>query len=207
MTFEFEPKNKESPLISKAISLIDPENSQVIDLGPGNGRNIKTLLKSNAVIYVYDNDQKSIKIIKKKFINYIKYKKLFVYNTTFEDIKKLPKNNMIIAWRSLSFMPKNDFDKFWKIIVNSLKINGIFTGTFFGEHHKTLRPLDRPALFRLTKKETLSLFTSFEIISFYEEFDYDKEVSLEWGGEQYEHLYKIIAKKTRKINTFIDNIL
>ena len=40
----------------------------------------------------------------------------------------------------------------------------------------------------------MSLFKNFHIIAFHEEMEYDEEVSKEWGADQYEQLYLVVAR-------------
>ncbi len=195
---QFEPEDAESPFITKATEIAlkaKSKNLTVLDLGTGTGRNVKDLLEKGATIYAYDADPESIKLISEQFNCFLNNKKLYVYQESFEDIISLPTADMIIAWRSLPFMEKDKFPIFWEKIENALMPNGIFTGTFFGGQHKTRRPLDRPKLFKLTREEVLNLFKNFLIIDFQEEIEYDDEVSKEWGGDQFEHIYRVIAKK------------
>lgn len=195
---QFEPENAESPFIIKATEIALQEklhNLIVLDLGVGTGRNIKDLLKKDATVYAYDADPESVNLIRTKFRSFLKNKKLYVDQAFFEDMNSLPPADLIIAWRSLPFMDKDKFPAFWKKIEEALTPDGLFTGTFFGEQHKTRRPLDRPKLFRLTREEVLNLFKDFLIMDFQEEIKYDEEVSKEWGSDQFEHVYKVIAKK------------
>jgi SAM-dependent methyltransferase len=195
---QFESEDRESPLVFKASEVIlktKPKNLTVLDLGTGNGRNISYLLEKGAAVYAYDADPESIKLIRKKLNPFLKNKKLYVYKKSFEEISSLPTANMIIAWRALPFMEREQFPGFWEKIEKALVPGGIFTGTFFGEQHKTRRPVDRPKLFRSTRQEILNLFKNFQIIVFEETLEYDEEVSKAWGGDQYEHTYKVIARK------------
>lgn len=195
---QFEPENEPSPFVSKATEMVfkmKPKSPTVLDLGVGNGRNIKTLLEKGATVYAYDADPASIKLIRSEFSAFLNTKKLFARQESFEEIASLPAADMIIAWRSLPFMEEEKFPAFWKKIEEALVPSGLFTGTFFGKQHKTKRPLSSPKLFRLTRDEVLHLFKDFLIVDFQESMDYDEEVSQKWGGDQFEHIYKVIAKK------------
>lgn len=195
---QFEPENEPSPFVAKATEMvlkIKPKNPTVLDLGVGTGRNIKTLLEKGATVYAYDADPASIKLIKSEFSSFLNSKKLSVFQESFEEISSLPAADMIIAWRSLPFMEEEKFPAFWKKIETALVSGGIFTGTFFGKQHKTKRPLSNPKLFKLSREEVLNLFKAFLIVDFQESLEYDEEVSEKWGGDQFEHIYKVIAKK------------
>lgn len=195
---QFEPENEPSPFVAKATEMvlkIKPKNLTVLDLGVGTGRNIKTLLEKGATVYAYDSDPASIKLISKEFSSFLNSKKLYVRQEAFEGISSLPAADMIIAWRSLPFIKEEKFPAFWKKIEAALVPGGIFTGTFFGKQHKTKRPLNRPKIFRSTREEVFNLFKDFLIVDFQESLEYDEEVSKDWGGDQFEHIYKVIAKK------------
>lgn len=192
------PKGVANPLITKAVEMAlkaHPHDLMVIDIGAGTGRNITDLLEKGATVYAYDADPESIRIIQKQFAPFIKKEKLYVFQEYFEDISSLPKADMVIAWRSLPFMKKDDFPIFWKKMENALTTNGIFIGTFFGEENYTKHDSKKPKLFRLTHEEVLNLFTNFQIIHFQEEIEYDEEASRARHSDQFEHIYRVIAKK------------
>lgn len=192
------PEEASHSMVTEAAELAlktKPHTLKVIDLGAGTGRNMTALLGRGATVYAYDAAPESIKIMREQFQPFIKNKKLFVYQEYFEDIHSLPRADLIIAWRALSFMKKEKFPLFWQEIENALSPHGIFTGTFFGEQHETKRDAQKPHLFRLTHEEVLALFTGFQVIHFQEEIKYDEEESKKVGTDQFEHIYRIIAKK------------
>ncbi len=196
--FQSKSKCGPNPFITKASELIlkrKPKAWTVIDLGAGTGVNISELFKENATVHAYDADPESIKLIRAQFKNYLDTQKFYVYQEYFEDIPFLPPADLIVAWRSLPFMEINQFQSFWGKIEDALFPNGIFTGTFFGEKHYSKRSPKSPKIFRLTREEVLNLFTNFQIIDFHEEIEYDEKSSKSWGIDQFEHIYKVIAKK------------
>ncbi|OJW47972.1 MAG: hypothetical protein BGO67_08890 [Alphaproteobacteria bacterium 41-28] len=183
-------------LVTQAFGLIkNKKNATIIDLGAGNGKDIVNILKAGAIVYVFDADPESVNIIDKRFKYYVRSNKLLIHQMFFEDIKTLPKADMIIALCALPFMKKDKLMSFWKIIQESLNPNGIFVGTFFGEKHYAKRDPKQPKLFRLSREEILNLFTHFHILNFYEEIEYDESSSKSWGSDQFDHRYKIIARK------------
>ena len=208
--FEFEPENEESILINKAILLlkqIKKINNVVIDLGPGNGRNIIKLLEEKSTVYAYDNDLNTINLLTSKFNQYVKNKQLHLFLKSFEDISKLPNSNMIIAYRSLSFMQKDKFLFFWNKIISNIRPRTILVVTFFGKNHKTLRQNNKFPLTRFTYKEIMSLINDFYIFAFFEELELDIDVSNKFNTNQYEHIYKIILiKKDYKYDNMIEMI-
>lgn len=208
--FEFEPENEESILINKAISLlkqINKINPVIIDLGPGNGRNIIKLLEEKSTVYAYDNDSNTINFLANKFNQYVENKQLHLFLKSFEDIDKLPNSDMIIAYRSLSFMQKDKFLYFWNKIICNIKPRTILVVTFFGTDHKTLRPINNFPLTRFTYKEIMNLTNDFYVFAFFEELELDIDVSNKFNTNQYEHIYKIILiKKDYKYTNMIDMI-
>ena len=179
----------------EVISKTRSNNLTVIDLGTGTGINIRDFIKNHATVYAYDADPEALKIVHDHFKPLIEQKKLFLYQQYFEHITSLPKSDVIIAWRSLPFMEKQRFLDFWKIITNSLTPNGLFVGTFFGTEHYLKRSPKSPAIFRMSRKEVLHLFDDFQILYFYDEMEYDEKSSKSWEMDQYEQIYKIIARK------------
>ncbi len=187
-----------NPFVTKAFKItskVNPKKKVVVDLGTGVGNNIKEILKDDVVVYAYDADPESINIIKQKYKNVLENKTLYLSHTKFEDITSLPAADMLIAWRTLTFMKKDDFTAFWPKIVESLKPNGIFVCTFFGEKNFTKRGPTSRQVSRLSRTELFELFANFLIIDFHEELEYDEQSSKHWGVDQYEHIYKVIAQK------------
>lgn len=183
-------------LVTKAFELLKKKkNARVIDLGAGNGKDIANILKAGAVVYAYDADPESVNLIDKRFKYYIKSNKLFIHQMFFEDMKALPKADMVIALHSLPFMKQDKFLRLWQITQEALVPGGIFVGTFFGEKHYAKRNPNQPKLFRLSREEVLNLFKNFKILNFYEEVEYDEASSKSWGTDQFDHRYKVIARK------------
>lgn len=194
------PQGVANPLITKAIDLSlkrHPKDLNVIDLGAGTGRNISGLLEKGAKIYAYDASPASIHILNKEYSLYIRNKNLFVFEKYFQEIEILPKADLIIAWRSLSFMAKDDFLEFWPKIKHSLTPHAVFTGTFFGEKHYTKMETNNTNMSRLSHGEVIALFKDLKILHFQEEFEYDEKESKKAQCHQFEHLYRIIAIKEK----------
>lgn len=192
------PRGVANPLITKAVDLAfksRPKDLKVIDLGAGTGRNISVLLKKGAKVYAYDASPQSIQILQKEYPTYLQEKHLFVFQKYFQDIQDFPKANLVIAWRSLSFMHKDDFPIFWTKMKAALSPGGIFTGTFFGDKHYTNLHSKTCARFTLSQKEVFDLFTDFKILHFQEEIEHDEEASRQEKCDQFEHIYRIVALK------------
>ncbi len=183
--------------VSKAFELVQQETITplvILNLGIGSGSNIQDILKQDVEVHAYDAVPESIEILNKRFRLYIN-NKLHLHQVFFEDLHSLPKADMIIAWRSLSFMEKDKFFNFWKNINISLKSSGIFVGTFFGKKHYLNRSPKRPQLFRMSSKEVTDLFKNFKILYLYKEIKYNKNLSKSRGVDSYSDIYKIIAKR------------
>jgi len=164
----------------------------IIDLGSGAGNNLKGFLKEDYTVFAYDSDPYSIALIGNLQTH---PNQLKIIQSSFEDIKTLPKNDTVIAWRSLSFMKKNQLMDFWQKINASLKNDGYFVGTFFGTNHYLKRSKTSRHVTRLTKNEIMSMFNEYQILHFVEVLQYDEKTSKCRGSEQFEHIYKIIARK------------
>jgi SAM-dependent methyltransferase len=188
-----EPHN----FVKKGENLLSNLNAPltIIDLGSGAGQNIRDFLKNGATVHAYDVDPESLEVLQARFQEFIDQKTLSLHQKSFESITKLPKADAVIAWRSLSFMAKEDFLNFWPIIKKSIKTNGLFIGTFFGEKHYLKRGAKSLPIHRLNRREVLNLFKDFQMLTLHEDLEFDEKSSTSWETPQHEHVFKIIAKK------------
>ncbi|NMC35889.1 class I SAM-dependent methyltransferase [Candidatus Beckwithbacteria bacterium] len=118
-------------ILRKFISIL-PKDSLVLDLGCGNGRDMKFLFQNNIKVEGYDFSEEMIKIAKKNVPQ---------ANFSLKDIEKdlFPKQKYdgIIANCSLLHFPKNKISKIFAKIHQTIKKNGIFLVRFkagSGEH-------------------------------------------------------------------------
>ena len=99
--------------------------------------------------------------------------------------------DLINAEFALSFYGKEGFDKFWKNIVKSLKVGGIFTGQLFGVKD-SWNTKDSKMVFH-TKLKVLKMFEEFDLILFEEKYDPNSSSSTQklkaW------HIFRFIARK------------
>ena len=103
----------------------------------------------------------------------------------------MPEADLINASYSLPFCQPDHFENLWNKIYRSLKLNGRFSGNFFGE--KDTWVVNKDMTF-LTKHNTELLFKNFTIESF-EIRDEDGETAL--GRKKHWHVFSIVAKKIR----------
>lgn len=99
------------------------------------------------------------------------------------------KNDLIVANFSLSFCNKNDFEKLWNKIRNSILNDGYFVGNFFGNNDEWKNIKEEMTF--LTKSQTIQLFKDFEIIKFKE---VEKDGLTGLGKIKHWHIFNVIAK-------------
>ena len=169
---------------------LEKNTGNAIDIGCGAGRDTVYLIKNNWKVLAIDRENVKETIeekLSKKELENFKFE-----CQKFENIK-LPKADLIISNYSLPFCNKNNFNELWKRIVESIKENGYFVGTFFGINDSWINIKDKMVF--LSKDAVLELFNEFEIISF-EEIEKDEKTGL--GIMKHWHIYDIIARKANK---------
>ncbi len=96
-------------------------------------------------------------------------------NSSFEEICELPICDLIVSNFAIPFCKPNYFENFWKIIHNSISINGYFLGNFFGIEDEWNDKKKLMVFFDIDKVK--SLFKNFEIIEINEK-KYDKKTGI-----------------------------
>ena len=160
------------------------------DLGCGAGNDTAELLSRGFKVFATDKEKESIKIIRSKFRKFVQNGNLKTKAVSFEDIK-LPEAHLINASYSLPFCHPGHFDNLWNKIQTSIKLNGRFSGNFFGE--KDTWAVNKDMTF-LTKKITKHLFDDFDI-EIFEERDEDGETAS--GEKKHWHVFSVVARKIR----------
>lgn len=179
-------KMDSNPNIKKFIEF-NVKPGLAIDIGCGAGRDTVSLIKNNwNVIAIDKNDV--FKYIDEK-LNLDEKMKLKVIKSEIENIK-LEKNDLVVANNSLPFCSKKYFFKVWSDIVDSIKKDGYFIGTFFGL--KDSWASYRKKMNFVNKQQIFELFNQFEIIELNE---FEKDSKSAAGEYKHWHIYAVIAKK------------
>ena len=158
-----------------------------VDIGCGAGRDTIFLIKNGwQAISVDKEDVKDI--IYKQLSR--KEKRCFKFlNIKIEDYE-LKSVDLVVAFNSLPFCYQNAFGDAWKSVVNSIKANGYFIGTFFGRNDDWAK-LKQDMVF-MSREECVNLFKEFKIEKF-EEIEEDNMSAV--GENKHWHIFKIVAKK------------
>lgn len=98
--------------------------------------------------------------------------------------------DLVSAQMSLPFVNKKHLHAVLKSMKRSLKLGGIWTGTFFGERHSWNTFLNPNRASYLTEAEVRELFEDMEVLVF---DTYDKPS--ERGTEKCWHEFRIVARK------------
>ena len=99
-----------------------------VELGCGAGRDTVCLIENGWNVLAIDKENVESRIVEK--LSKDELKKFKFSKQKFECIE-LEKNDLIVANFSLSFCNKNDFEKLWNKIRNSILNDGYFVGNFF----------------------------------------------------------------------------
>jgi len=154
------------------------------DIGCGNGHETLELLKRGWQVKAVDNNENVYELMKE--ISNVYKDKLEFQITSFENIN-WTKCDLINANFALPFCPKEHFELVWESIINSLNINGRFSGQLFGER-------DEWDLVRHTKDQALRRFDKMEI-EFFDEIEKEDKTAI--GELKHWHLFDIIARKIK----------
>lgn len=157
-----------------------------IDLGCGAGNDTIFLIKNGWKVTAIDKED--TEMIIKNYLNKEEQKSLEFIKSDFENIN-LKSCDLLVANFSLPFCKKDYLKELWEKIEKSIIKNGYFVGNFLGINDTWI---NKPNMIFLRKEEVLNLFSSFNIIKFYET---EKDAKTALGTEKHWHIFDVIAKK------------
>lgn len=170
----------------RAVSFcVNKENA--LDIGAGTLVETKYLLENGFKNVVAIDDFSEAKLIAES----IKDDRLDFQPVSFQDFK-FPQNkfDLINAQYALPFYGQKDFSNFIKTVVDSLAVDGIFVGQFFGIKDGWNTP-ESDLVFN-TKEEILSFFADLKVIELVEE---EKDAKTASGEDKHWHVFHFIVQK------------
>lgn len=179
-------KNAEPNYIVKEFIKLNVRPGNAVELGCDAGRDTVYLIKNGWNVLAIDKENVKSRIVEK--LSKDELKKFKFSKQKFECIE-LEKNDLIVSNFSLSFCNKNDFEKLWNKIRNSILNDGYFVGNFFGNNDEWKNIKEEMTF--LTKRQTIQLFKDFEIIKFKE---VEKDGLTGSGKIKHCHIFNVIAK-------------
>lgn len=179
-------KNAEPNYIVKEFIKLNVRPGNAVELGCGAGRDTVYLIKNGWNVLAIDKENVKSRIVEK--LSKDELKKFKFSKQKFECIE-LEKNDLIVSNFSLSFCNKNDFEKLWNKIRNSILNDRYFVGNFFGNNDEWKNIKEEMTF--LTKRQTIQLFKDFEIIKFKE---VEKDGLTGSGKIKHCHIFNVIAK-------------
>lgn len=186
--FDYYEKTKNTIARMNVRKFIDMEvaSGRCIDLGCGAGNDTIFLIKNGWKVTAIDKED--TEMIIKNYLNKEEQKSLEFIKSDFENIT-LKSCDLLVANFSLPFCKKDYFEELWEKIEKSIIKNGYFVGNFLGINDTWI---NKPNMTFLKKEEVLNLFSSFNIIKFYET---EKDAKTALGTEKHWHIFDVIAKK------------
>ena len=186
--FDYYEKTKNTIARMNVRKFMDMEivPGRCIDLGCGAGNDTIFLIKNGWKVTAIDKED--TEMIIKNYLNKEEQKSLEFIKSDFENIN-LKSCDLLIANFSLPFCKKDYFEELWEKIEKSIIKNGYFVGNFLGINDTWI---NKPNMIFLRKEEVLNLFSSFNIIKFYET---EKDAKTALGTEKHWHIFDVIAKK------------
>lgn len=186
--FDYYEKTKNTIARMNVRKFMDMEVApkRCIDLGCGAGNDTIFLIKNGWKVTAIDKED--TEMIIKNYLNKEEQKSLEFIKSDFENIN-LKSCDLLVANFSLPFCKKDYLKELWEKIEKSIIKNGYFVGNFLGINDTWI---NKPNMIFLRKEEVLNLFSSFNIIKFYET---EKDAKTALGTEKHWHIFDVIAKK------------
>ena len=172
------------PILQLALKKVQNKD-MAYDLGCGAGDDSKYLLSEGFHVTSIDKDKASIEFIK-SIIK--KNKRLSLEQNSFEKIKFKPCS---LIWGRSSFPlcnPKH-FNKFWKVMGNSLQPNGLLCGNLFGVNDTWA---SSKVMTFISHEDWKNVLVGFEVL-YFDEKEFDGPTAL--GTGKHWHIYYFILKK------------
>lgn len=171
------------PFVVESVKHVTQKN-KAIDIGAGALRNARFLLSEGFEVTTIDKWPKSEEIALS-----LDNEKIYPITKRFEEFDfPINEYDLVCAMSSLPFIPKELYNQVFAKIIDSLKRDGIFCGTFFG-------PIDSwkdSNLTLHTREEVETLFKKFKILFITEVNEIRDAIT---GETKNYHRINIIAKK------------
>ncbi|MDD6795548.1 MAG: class I SAM-dependent methyltransferase [Clostridiaceae bacterium] len=179
----------------KAIELFNGRVGTVIDLGCGSGGDTLFFIENGWECIATDMEIEEITRVESQ-LKVDKQRLLSIKKARFEELT-LEKAELVNASFCLGFCDKNYFKGLWNRIVDSIKHNGRFAGTFFGDKDSWKR--DNKDMTFLSKEEVTKIFNGFEFEYLIEE-ERDGHCIDENGelADKHWHIFEVVARKVKE---------
>lgn len=192
--FEATKENPPSQAALGAIAQFGDFCGQVIDLGCGAGTDAVYFLNNGWKVLAIDAHTEFITAMREEMPSELQHR-LEICQMGFEQLHIEQPVECIIANFSIPFCHPMKFDSMWKEIVGGLKINGIFSGVFFGNRDDWAKDNFENRTFH-TYEQAQDLLNSFMVISLKEE-EWDGNCCGEDGQPipKHWHIFRVVARK------------
>lgn len=178
-------KRPPSPLLIKAIAFVKNKGA-ALDLGAGALKDSRFLIAQGFDKVIALDKERAPKDLYDRFS-----KKFEFIQYSFEDFPFSNfKFDLVNAQYSLPFTNKNDFNKVWKQLKESLLPGGIFVGQFFGTEDQWNTP--RTKMTFHTKAEVVDLLSGLQVLELVEEKKIKKLANDE---KKFWHIFNVVARK------------
>jgi trans-aconitate methyltransferase len=178
------------PLLINALDRFAPVATQgqrtAIDLGCGDGTESALLLERGWKVHAIDGEPAAISWLATK-VPPEHQGHLQTQVAQFENVELVP-TDLLFAGHSLPFCRPDHFAGLWNKIVDAIKTDGRFAGSFFGVRDSWA---SNPTMTFHTEEQVHAMLTSFEIESFHEQ-DEDGQAA---SGPKHWHVFSVVARK------------
>lgn len=181
-------KSPPRPMLHKAIELFGDFSGKAIDIGSGAGNDSLYLINKGWCVLSVDKNPSGFDMIKEKLLPDQLNQFSFI-EVSFEELQCLPQCDFVNSSFSIPFCNPSYFKNFISILINSISVNGRFTGNFFGKNDGWAKS-EQMTFCSIDKIE--DIFSEFNI-EFIEEKVFDGKNA--FGNDKQWDIINIVAKK------------
>lgn len=157
--YELTKDHQPRPLLVEAVTLLESDQTQALDLGCGAGNETRFLLERGFTVTAVDSNRYAGQYIMD--LPHAQERARFVH-ASFNSFE-YEMYDLVNALYSLSFMPRPYLEEVMGKILGSIKSKGIFVGNFFGPNDEWNIPESQMTF--IDKDETRNILADMEVIT------------------------------------------
>ncbi len=162
-------------------------SGNAIDLGCGQGRDTRELLRRNWNVLAIDSSETALASLK-DVVTPEERARLQTFRAEFEGLQ-LPDADLINASLSIPFCHADMFPALWRQVVTHLRSGGRFAGHFFGPNDEWV---SRGNWTYFSKQRLRNVLYGFQLEFFVED---ERNFPTATGEDKHWHLFHVVAKK------------
>ena len=182
------------PLLERALTACDGRGpGQALDLGCGSGGDTLELLRRGHRVLAVDALPEAVAHTQRRAREAGLAAGLETRVARFEELTLEPvSRDLVVAFFSLPFCPRERFDALWDSVVAALRPGGLLACQLFGDRDEWLDDPEHPASTFLSRVEVEARLHGLETLHLEEE---EERRPMAIGGDKDWHLYHVLARR------------